>query len=513
VRDLARILALPQRLAPPGGTERLSDLLGPLRPVQAQALAEMWACGGLVCPVGVGEGKTLITFLLPTILRSERPLLLVPAKLREKTRLDYARYSEQWAVTMPRVVSYEQLGQVKAATLLNETQPDLVMADEAHRLKNRGAACTRRMSRWMREHPTCPFVPLSGTLLSRSVRDCAHLFLWALRGRSPLPTTYAALEAWAAVTDCGEFETWEPGELSVFGSTVEEIRTNIRHRIVSTPGVVASLDDESCTASLRLTEWDHRIPDERRAEINRLRSTWTTATGEELVNAPELWAHIRDLTQGFYYRWDPPAPRQWLNARREWKRFVRETLHHSRRLDSEAHVAQAYPDAPQRTRWVAVRDSFRPNTVPVWMDYTTIQEAVEWAHTHNGIVWCDKQATGNALEAHGLPYYGAGGLRGGRPIDTAKGPLAASIAANSEGRNLQAWSEALVLSPPTTGARWEQMLGRLHRQGQMADEVRFTIHLAGGNNRESLEQAVADANYQEQILGKPQKLLKGDWER
>src|SRR5262245_65169047 len=90
--EVARILALPRR--DPSASEVTDELTGllrtsrgtmRLRPVQALALHDLGVYGGAFCPIGVGEGKTLITLLAPYVLEAQRPLLLLPAALIEKT--------------------------------------------------------------------------------------------------------------------------------------------------------------------------------------------------------------------------------------------------------------------------------------------------------------------------------------------------------------------------------------------------------------------------------------------
>ncbi len=60
-----------------------SGLPHTLRALQALMLADAYQIKGLFAPVGVGEGKTLTSFLLPTVLNAVRPLLLQPAALVE----------------------------------------------------------------------------------------------------------------------------------------------------------------------------------------------------------------------------------------------------------------------------------------------------------------------------------------------------------------------------------------------------------------------------------------------
>ena len=67
-----------------------------------------------------------------------------------------------------------------------------------------------------------------------------------------------------------------------------------------------------------------------------------------------------------------------------------------------------------------------------------------------------------------------------------------------------------MTAPQTSGKAWEQILGRTHRFGQEADEVRFEVYQYAGGQIESFEQARADAKYLELTLGGRQKLNYAD---
>ncbi len=78
----------------------------------------------------------------------------------------------------------------------------MILADEAHRLKNLGgAACARRVARHMSKHPETIFVPMSGTIIRDSVHDFAHLLFWSHKGDAPLPMKSHELDEWASVLD------------------------------------------------------------------------------------------------------------------------------------------------------------------------------------------------------------------------------------------------------------------------------------------------------------------------
>jgi hypothetical protein len=443
---------------------------------------------------------------------AERPLLLIPAKLRDKTQRDFKELRDSWRATdEPRICSYELLGRTQAADFLWEYEPDLIIADEAHRLKNCKAAVTRRVGRYMVKNPGTVFCALSGTITKRSLMDFAHIAEWCLGDGAPVPLTRYELEQWAQAID--EENQWSdcrraPGALLDLGHP--DVREGFRQRLIQTPGVVASTGS-NVDASLTITRWKVDTPPEVRDALTHLAKYWETPDGFPLISAVDVWRHARELALGFWYRWDPEPPEEWLRCRLQWAAFARLVLSKSRTLDSEAQVVEKHKDSLFYQAWARVKDSYVPTVVATWLTDAYIQDALRWADQNDGIIWVEHRAVGRALEDLGVPYYSNMGLdRHGRSIDDASGSIAASIAANSEGRNLQRFSKNLILSCPTTGDRWEQLLGRTHREGQKADEVSVEVHLGCEQSELGFQQALSDARYQKGVLGAAQKLLLAD---
>jgi hypothetical protein len=521
--ELERVRQLPWRWNVPDGTELLSDLWSigeqELRELQAQALAELHIEGGLIALIRVGGGKTLITYLAAEMVDAKRPLLLVPAKLRAKTHRDFAELAKSWELTgpLPHIESYERLGRAQWADFLESYQPDLIIADEAHKLKNVQAAITRRVARWMDNHPTTHFVALSGTLTRRSLQDFVHLAEWALGQRAPVPLRLGPLREWCSVLDADV--VWgrvRPGALRVFCdphdagsglSELDQVRRGVRRRIIGTSGVVASTVSE-VDASLNILRWKKDVPPVVKEAIDRAYAELELPNGELLVSDVERWRHVRELAQGFYYRWNPLPPEWWLIPRRRWASFVRQVVETSSKLDSPAQVAELYKNSKLFTDWERVRKAFTPNVEAVWIDKSVPEAAVAWAYAKDGIVWVEHRAMAEELVRRELPYYGRMGLCEGKPIEDARGPIGASIAANKEGRNLQHYNRNLILSPPTAGDAWEQLLGRTHRDGQQADEVEAEIYFGCGANVRAFSGALREARYQSGVTGSPQKLLE-----
>ena len=87
-----------------------------------------------------------------------------------------------------------------------------------------------------------------------------------------------------------------------------------------------------------------------------------------------------------------------------------------------------------------------------------------------------------------------------------KEAVVASIRAHGTGKNLQQFARAHVANPPSDGATWEQLLGRLHRTGQEADEVTFSTYRHTEAFRAAVEKARDLSEYIEGTLGTTQRL-------
>ena len=532
--ELVRVSRLPRRVWTPEAVEEvvheLTRLLKTpegmmtLRPIQAVALYEIAEQGGLFGIMTCGSGKTLTSLLAPVVYDAKRPLLLVPAGLVDKTWRDREKLLRHWKLPDLNIESYDLLGRVQAAELLEERDPDFLVCDEVHKLKHFAAAASaRRVRRWLRGHPAVGCAVMSGTMTKRSLHDYAHIIRWCLPPESvPLPRVYSDLESWADALDERKVQERraDPGALKVLCNEEElgiwrqdrrlAARHAFRRRLVETAGVVAT-HEAAVDASLTINAVEPAVSSVVDDAFAKLRTDWELPDGQTVLDGLAMFRHARELALGFFYRWSPPAPRHWIEARRGWAAFVRRVLGHSRKLDSEAQVALEQPTAPELLAWRAVEKDFEPHTGPVWLDDGVLRYAAEWAEEKKGIVWVEHTCVGERLERDfGLAYYGKEGLtRDGRYIEDhpTGAPLVASIHSNREGRNLQAWSTNLILSPLPDGERTEQLLSRTHREGQEADEVTVDVVVTCAEHVKALWQAVRDCEYVLACTGTPQKIL------
>lgn len=379
-----------------------------------------------------------------------------------------------------------------------------LVVHNCHRLKNRRAAVTRRVSRWMHDHPETRFVGMSGTIMRKSLTDFAHILRWALKDKAPIPKTEQEIEEWASALDepnpgvpGAELTQLEPGALAELcpdvPPTVENVRRGFRSRLVETPGVVATAGEaERVDCSLYIRAHILKVKPITEQHFATLRGAWQRPDGKEFEQGVEVWACARQLALGFHYEWAPPPPDPWMAARKAWSKYVRAILANSRTLDSPLEVINAidagrvHDEGNVLAKWRAVRDTFKPITVPVWHDTSALEFCADWAKKP-GIIWAEHHHFATRLaKVTGLPYFGESGFsRDGTYVEDAdcSKAIIASIRANKDGKNLQGdpdrcwkgFSRNLVVSPPEGWDVWQQAIARTHRPKQTADEVEVDI--------------------------------------
>lgn len=486
---------------------------------QAICLHELRTLGGLFAPLAVGRGKALVSLLAATALDAKRPLLLVPAQLRDQTNAHVLpAMRRHWRIADNLAVrGYSELSVVSGATMLDDLQPDLVVFDEAHNIKNAAAGRTKRVARYLKDHPETRVVILSGTITRKSLRDYWALIQWALGPQaSPLPTKWNDLQDWA-----NHFDLEVPDENRVAAGAVarhlndgETSKDWLRRRLTETPAVVASSEQELATGLEISADYDLTTSGIR-ARLKALRDTWETPDGDLITEAIQLWQHARELAMGFCYRWKHAPPEGWMQARRDWKSYVRDVLKHNRSgLDTELQVArkesQSLKPAPQWVAWAKVKDTFTPETVPVWFDDFVVQQyaAMVRASAEPVLAWIEHTAPGafgeRLAKLADVPFFGAG-MEAASRVLTHSASCVLSYA-HAEGKNLQHYSQNIVCCPPTSGKLWEQLLGRTHRAGQLADVVSVRVNQSTAELRNALRSAVGEARHIQATAGIRQKL-------
>jgi hypothetical protein len=383
--ELRRIMALPRRDST-GGPDlpELTRLLTralrtehgtmSLRPIQAFALAELYDNGGLFGPIGVGQGKALISLLAPVVRQKFKPILFLPAPLKIQTEQQVipAMRPHFRLHKNLRIESYNFLQSPKSADFLENYKPDMIILDEAHALKRNEATRTGRFLNYMKAHPGCELVALSGTMTQKSLFDFWELCKLALPGlKCPLPLHKFILKEWDAAI--GADSSWstdepmDPGALRMLCNPGENVRQGFRRRLVETPGVVAT-SESALGTSLVITRQKLEVPKQINNALIELRRTERTMWGEEVEDGIALARHAKQLACGFYYRWRWPNDQpdvEWLFARSAWHRELRYRLKQGLPgLDSPFLVAGAITRGDLESEaygpWVAIRDRHHP---------------------------------------------------------------------------------------------------------------------------------------------------------
>ncbi len=602
-----------------------------LRPIQAAALADGHDLRGLLAPMSVGTGKTLVSYLLPAIIPGiQRPLLILPAALEKKTWREFKILQKHWIchpdfMTEKKfkecVITYQALSRENGKKELQDRRPDILICDEAHKIANRDASCTKSVSRFMVANPETIFCAMSGTITKRSIADYWHLIFWALRHNMPLPRSEAEMLKWSEALDERKIEAVsrigagalmhfvakedlpQAAERTVpvgrtqqmpefyFENQLAAVRKGYQRRLQESPGVVSSTEQSvACSLTFRRLQVD--LSPQVLEHFKALRTRPATSPNGDILTTPmEVWRVAREIACDFYYEWQPPPPSDWMGARSTWNWFCREICYqdgslHAQyahlHLDSPMQVARAVTGAslveyetdeetlqamaldagynlntlpegvslaelpdprtgrmlgegvPAKTKtithpptitdenivkayhaWAAVRGSYKINTVPRWIDDTMQKFCVNWSKQNGpAIIWTEHRAFGIRLaQLLGTGFCSNGGLdANGRMIEdyTAKETVVASVAANSEGRNLQNWNNNLIVTVMPTGRVIEQLAGRTHRQGQTADNVNFDWIAACPEQDQGFSQMMADARYIQDTTGAVQKILFAD---
>lgn len=539
------------------------------RPIQAIALFVAHLHGGGFLPVGTGHGKELISRLASSALDARRPLLLIPPDMREPFAAHTPEYARSFKLPQNlRVMAYSQLSMATGTDALERMAPDVLVMDEAHCLRNADAARTKRVTRYLRDHPLTRVVLMSGTLTSKGIKEYAHLAEWALKDHSPAPRKkyFPCLQSFSAVLDAKPtkalggnrfvapaaahdwsvfaplFPEWrEYGEdliedpldpEDLVSARVQEARERWQRRLRHSPGVVAT-STASVGASLYLMQRPLTAPDAVNYALDRLEETWQRPDGEELVDAIAKWRCGRQLSQGFYYRWKWPegeptdADKDWLQARAAWHREVRRVCGYNRpHLDSPMLVGRAARQgkdgalANDEALLAALEDwkvhehrrwngKPTPPTETVWISDYMVRDALAWFAEHpRGLIFYGETAMADALQAAGIKVYG-----GGTNPEELQGRVGAALSVNShrQGKNLQKHHEALILSFEPHAGNMEQLLSRTHRAGQREDEVFWWYYSHTGPARQAIAEARNKALYTQSTMGDPQRLCYANW--
>ena len=534
-----------------------------LLPGQAAAVLAYDLLGGGLFPLGVGQGKTLVSILIANMAFRKglkKSILLVPSQVYPQLmEHDLPAYRKRVALSVQflgmgdstpaqrrraatsrlpacHIIPYSVLSTRDADELLMAIQPQLIIADEAHHLKNMRVARTKRIRRVLQAFDP-ELVAMSGTITSKSILDYWHLISQALKHHSPLPLLPALALSWAGLIDA---ESAGPTDGSAgpilplvrwakhhFGEDLPESVTGFRRayklRLTSAPGVVASGDaDIGTSLTISNTPVQNMLESPGWADLNRhivtLRDKGVTPVGDEIEHAIHAWKWAYELSAGFYNDLYWPSPEQVAKKMmvtvpeaevaldRAYDHHLLLQVYHARlrkwlathsrpRLDTPMLVGLDMSKHGAQNVGAELYEAWReakaaefegmPERLsrPVRVCPYKVDAAVEWAKKvpegEGAIIWVWHKEIGvwvvEAMQKAGLdPLHCPAGPQFNSLIldpESQTRTVVASISAHGTGKNLQALRHQLVVQWPRSAVIAEQMIGRVHRTGQTADEL------------------------------------------
>lgn len=327
---------------------------------QARAVSSFEQIGGVLAPITVGGGKTLIDAVIAHIAFTEREvrrsLLLVPSQnvatfARQLPRIRMwvplaptfhfvagsARERSQLAASgMPGcyVMPYSLLSAKDASEVLNRIGPGHITADEVQRLSRHGTARTDRVRRYLEDHPQTTFVGMSGTITNRSLEDYWHLIRWALGDGAPVPSTWYLKTQLKMVLDSQaepsreQMQFWTPLRRWArqwfpeqdFDMDVAGLRRAYRARLNHTPGVVCSSGENRLDTKLVIRNRPAPVVDiegrhKQEDLMKQVTDLYIAPNGEEIVHAIHTHKWLSELTAGFYNNLVWPTVEHLMRAR------------------------------------------------------------------------------------------------------------------------------------------------------------------------------------------------------
>jgi hypothetical protein len=547
-----------------------------LNPVQAWTLYELPRAGGVFGMVSVGGGKTFTGILAPLAMPNLPTwVILVKPDQRLHYRNAYLRLREHFRVPtfifdrtdfrdrfivpgapVLHLIPYSVLSSTKQSLLLEQIDPDGIIADESHKLANKKASGTMRFLRLLKkrnaEKRAVVLCTWSGSAVKRSIKDCSHLSAFSLGMTSPYPIPDEAAEQWSAVIDPSVTPDTSSGTAAALyrefgkGNVPDDldflfdntpVREGYRDRIVSTLGVI-STKTSSITCSISISE--RKAPPLPKSVLLALVGVRADESvrpdGEILVEKTEQARVAREVASGFYNYWrfrpedSDELIAEWKQKRKDWNRQVRFKLAFGEpHLDSPKNLENAAERAFREPRydgelpvwpaeswpaWRDIKDRVPHEDRVRWIDDFLARDAAAWAAEHRGVVWCNSRAFAQKVaELSGLPYHGGGPDAEARILaEDGSRSIVASIKAHGTGRDglQQKFSKQLIAEIPASADLWEQLLGRLAREGQQADTVETWIYYHVPEIRDAFRKAMMYAEFIEATTPNQQALLSAD---
>lgn len=355
---------------------------------QSSAVSAYLTEGGMFGPIGVGWGKTGVSLMIAeeAARKGLRKILLhiEPSCLPQLVQNDIPYWRRRIPLSVPfiiiggrspkarrsyykserrgcYIVPYSLLSVRDTLEMLEWIDPDLVIADECHNLRDRGTARVKRWLHMMHERER-ELVAMSGTITSKTIEDYRFLINLALKEHSPLPQSPQMALAWSRVLDAGavvnhECQTgpleplvdWanlrlaeDPTNKTILRPTVSDMREAFTLRLHSAPGVSAS-PDSAIKASISFENkaldgrpwyehgefWKKYDGWDRLAFLmDQVQRDYVTPDGDEINHAIHIFKWMVELGSGFYNELVWPTVEMVVKKHAVTETVAREVLAH-----------------------------------------------------------------------------------------------------------------------------------------------------------------------------------------
>lgn len=578
---------------------------------QAEAFLTFKSLGCGFFPIGVGEGKTLITLWMANYAYTQwqgfhKIILLVPSSLilqlvkisipwaREHISLSIPIYNvgkqtkerRKNLVDMDRpglyIMPYSLLSTLDTDYLLQKIDPKLIICDEGQNLANRDSARSKRLFRYISTKYTerndyVHGVVLSGTLTKKSIKDYWHLIDWCLGQYSPLPRQRSLACDWGRVLDAlGEalpdtvgclVPLFEWAVQNFPEETFQANQTGFRKaymvRLKTMPGVVATGEDSLGTRLDIHPAVNSPVGADCKACHNDLKELqrrviddWISPSGDDIEYAIHKFRYLYELSSGMFYEQLWPSldkiERQSKCTSQEAEKYLEQAQYHhellqiyhkalrnfllyssKQGLDTPLMVGKSMADHGERfvpqdlyRAWVDAKNlefegmpariSVPKRICPYKIDFA-IEVAKTWKK--GGVIWTYHRDVGDWMYEKASKVFPRvflcqqGNKANSIILDPANSDaiIVASIKAHGVGKELQHFQNQIFLQWPRGAADAEQLLGRLHRSGQEADEILAPILNSDEFDHAVFSACLNEAVYAQQTTGKKQRLLYANY--
>jgi hypothetical protein len=366
--------------------------------------------------------------------------------------------------------------------------------------------------------------------MRNSAKNFMHLIRLTHRANPPVPIEYADQEAWAAATDtnpragynrpAGELlALCTPEDLAIAQTDTEAAQLGVGRRLEETAGVVI-IRESSCNTPIQIrvlaAPRDHAIE----KALYDFGKTSKRPDGYLENNPFGKLRFRRQASHGFFTTWQPKPPAWWLERRAAWNELVTaeydESVRRGAPIDSEGAVARKFKNDPIYLAWKDAYARLKPKSVAITISLTVLAYASQWLSVNGpALVWVGDDWVGRTLSRMaGVPYYHSKGKSdAGAHVDELDPRYSAilSTQANKRQRNLQGWNRMMYINPDYSSEKWEQSIGRAHRQGQR-DGVLIDVLVSSGTGIAWLHKLQHEAAGVGRMTKLDQKVTNASWD-